>query len=407
MNNHRLKSKKVKKIPPPPGPEASYDEIIAYHSKYTLDELERAGHAVEPLPDELIEGSLRSESPSGPGVSPMPLAPHPNNAPGPFYVENDMCISCAAPEAEAPDLMGHVKEDYHCYFKKQPSTPEELNRAINAVAVSCCKAVRYGGTDPAILQRLAELCSVDSCDALQPSEGGDMATIIDSPPPKKPVPPLQSGDRLTRDEFERRYTAMPENVKAELLEGVVYLMSSPVCDEFHGHPHFRLVTWLGVYEAATPGVKGGDNSTLRLAGDNEPQADGFLRILPEYGGQCRTAKDGYIEGSPDLIGEVSASSVAIDLGAKFRVYRLNSVKEYIVWRVYEQAIDWFVLYEGQYQAMQPDKDGIYRSRVFPGLWLDHAALIGGNAAQVISVLQLGLASDEHAAFVKVLEEQRE
>src|SRR4051795_9594200 len=92
----------------------------------------------------------------------------------------------------------------------------------------------------------------------------------DQPPAAAPIPPLQNGDRLTRDEFERRYDAMPGLKKAELIEGVVY-MPSPVRLRRHGQPHLSLCTWVGVYEAATPGTIGADNSTARLDLVNEPQ----------------------------------------------------------------------------------------------------------------------------------------
>ena len=99
-------------------------------------------------------------------------------------------------------------------------------------------------------------------------------------PTRSPIPPLESGDRLTRAEFERRYQATPEKFKAELIEGVVYV-ASPV-RSFHGVPHADLVTWLGVYRTATPGVSVADNTTTRLDLDNEPQPDALLRI--EIGG---------------------------------------------------------------------------------------------------------------------------
>jgi hypothetical protein len=98
------------------------------------------------------------------------------------------------------------------------------------------------------------------------------------------VPPLQNGDTLTAEEFERRFDAMPGLKKAELIDGVVY-MPPPVSDEDHGVPHFDLIAWLGMYRLATPGVAGGDNSTLRLDRRNRPQPDAYLRILPECGGR--------------------------------------------------------------------------------------------------------------------------
>jgi len=214
------------------------------------------------------------------------------------------------------------------------------------------------------------------------------------------VPPLVAGDRLSRDEFERRYTAMPHVKKAELIEGVVY-MPSPVSLEGHAVPHVQFITWLGTYWASTPGVQAGDNGTLRLDLDNEPQPDAFLRILPEFGGQSKTVDD-YVEGAPELVAEVAASSASYDLHDKLNAYRRNRVLEYIVWRVWDRAIDWFVLEAGRYQAAKPNDAGLYQSKTFPGLWLDPAALLRGDLARVIQVVQQGLATPEHAEFVKKL-----
>ncbi len=222
-------------------------------------------------------------------------------------------------------------------------------------------------------------------------------------PQPKPIPPLESGDRLTRAEFERRYEAMPDLKKAELIEGVVYV-GSPVRVDQHGDPHFTLITWLGVYRAATPGVQGGDNSTVRLDVDNEPQPDAFLRVLPEYGGQSRTSEDGYVEGAPELIAEVAASSASIDLPQKMNAYRRNGVREYLVWRVLDEEVDWFVWREGRYERLGLDPAGIYKSEVFPGLWLDTAALLRGDLTEVLRVLQQGIDSDEHRAFVARLQQ---
>lgn len=228
------------------------------------------------------------------------------------------------------------------------------------------------------------------------------------PTPDVIVPPLQAGDRLTRAEFERRYEAMPDVNKAELIEGVVY-MPSPVSNENHGAPHFDLITWLGVYKALTPGTEGGDNSTLRLDVDNEPQPDAFLRILPEHGGQSTTSTDGrgYIEGAPELIAEVAASSVSYDLHDKLNAYRRNGVREYVVWRVLDSEIDWFVLREGRYERLPLSAEGRYESAVFPGLWLDAGALVRGDLGRVMQVVQQGLATAEHTAFVGRLRQARQ
>ncbi len=212
-----------------------------------------------------------------------------------------------------------------------------------------------------------------------------------------PVPPLENGDCLTRAEFERRYEAMPEVKKAELIEGVVY-MPSPVRLNQHGSPQAMLITWLGVYWSATPSVQVGDNTTVRLDLDNDPQPDALMIIDPARGGKARVSANDYIEGRPELVAEVAASSASLDLNAKFRAYRRNGVPEYLVWRVLDNAVDWFVLRGDQYQRLPLGDDGLFRSEQFPGLWLDPVALARFDLANVLAIAQLGLASPDHAAF---------
>lgn len=214
--------------------------------------------------------------------------------------------------------------------------------------------------------------------------------------------PLENGDRLTRAEFERRYEAMPNLKKAELVEGVVY-MGSPV-RVTHGTPHARVIGWLYSYCIATPGVELSDNTTVRLDPDNEPQPDALLRI--EVGGQSTISEDGYVEGAPEFIAEVAASSASYDLRDKLRVYRRNQVQEYLVWQVYEQKIDWFRLREGEYIALPANEAGLIKSEIFPGLWLAVSALVAGNLVEVQSVLQMGLATPEHQGFVEQLKNHR-
>ncbi len=197
---------------------------------------------------------------------------------------------------------------------------------------------------------------------------------------------------------------MPHLKKAELIEGVVYL---PAALRFrsHGNPHGRLMGWLMVYEAATPGVELGNNPTVRLDLDNEPQPDGVLLITEEAGGQTQISDDDYIEGAPELIVEIAASSAAIDLTDKKRAYCRNGVQEYLVWQVFERRLDWFVLEADQYVNLQPNAQGILCSRVFPGLWLAVSALLAGEMQQVLEVLQQGLQSAEQQEFVQYLAEQ--
>lgn len=220
-----------------------------------------------------------------------------------------------------------------------------------------------------------------------------------TPPPAPPAatPRLQNGDRLTRDEFERRYEATPDLGKAELIEGVV-VMPSPVRTDHHGEPHTDIGAWAGIYRVYTPGVRVSDNGSIRLDTDNMPQPDVFVLLAPACGGQARVDDEGYVDGAPELIVEVAASSVSYDLYDKMNAYRRNGVREYVVWRVLDREVDWFVLRAGRYQRLTPGEDGIHRSEVLPGLWLDAGALVRGDLRRVHEVLSQGLASPEHTAF---------
>jgi len=211
--------------------------------------------------------------------------------------------------------------------------------------------------------------------------------------------PLENGDRLTRPEFERRYQAMSQVKKAELIEGIVY-MSSPLKAKSHGEPHAFVIAWLGNYMVGTPGVKVLDNPTVRLDSDNEPQPDAVLRI--EVGGQSSISADDYIVGAPELIVEVAASSAAYDLHQKLNVYRRNQVQEYLVWRVYDRQFDWFQLDQAKYIQLEHNADKITCSQVFPGLWLDKEALLSGNLQHVMTILHQGLSSVEHQTFINQL-----
>ncbi len=216
-----------------------------------------------------------------------------------------------------------------------------------------------------------------------------------------PPPPLENGDRLTRDEFERRYDAMPDLKKAELIKGVVY-MGSPVRFGKHGEPHARLLTWLGTYAASTEGVRLGGNATVRLDWDTEPQPDALLRVEAAGHGSSRVTVDDYVEEAPELVAEISSSTVSYDLHDKMDAYRGAGVKEYLVWRVEDRECDWFVLRDGEYVRIAPDAGGVCQSSTFPGLRLPVAALLVGDMAQVMGELQKGLDTAEHAEFVASL-----
>ncbi|WP_353930698.1 Uma2 family endonuclease [Okeanomitos corallinicola TIOX110] len=216
------------------------------------------------------------------------------------------------------------------------------------------------------------------------------------------IPPLTNGDKLNRYEFERRYDSTSKVKKAELIEGIVYIMPAALRFRSHGQPHARILTWLGNYEVLTPGVELAIEPTVRLDLDNEPQPDAVLIITPAAGGQTRISEDDYIEGAPELVVEIAASSTAIDLHGKKQAYRRNGVKEYIVWQVLEQKLSWFSLEQGEYLELTPDANDILKSRIFPGLWLAVNELLTGNMLAVLNVLQSGLQSREHAEFISKL-----
>jgi Uma2 family endonuclease len=215
----------------------------------------------------------------------------------------------------------------------------------------------------------------------------------------KTTPLLENGDRLTRDEFERRYAAMPEGVKAELIEGIVYMAAAAVRARNHGNPHALVLTWLGAYHAATPGTFIADNATVRLDLDNEPQPDIVLCLDAVAGGQSRISEDDYIEGAPELVVEIAASSASYDLHAKLNMYRRNGVREYLVWQMYENEFFWYRLDAGRYVAAVPDEQGLIESQVFPGLVLDVTALLTRDLATVLAQLQRSIGSGSHQDFV--------
>lgn len=216
------------------------------------------------------------------------------------------------------------------------------------------------------------------------------------------VPPLYNGDRLSQPEFHRRYEAYPEDGKFELIGGVVF-MASPLL-RGHGTSSPLLTTALVLYQASTPGVEVADNMTVILGEESEPQPDLLLRIDKAWGGQSDYNADHCLVGAPELVTEVAHSSVAIDLHRKRQDYQRAGVLEYVVFSVAEGQVYWF--HFPSKRQLKPDRQGVWRSRVFPGLWIDGPAVAARDSARLIATVQQGLASPEHAAFVGQLEERR-
>jgi Uma2 family endonuclease len=216
------------------------------------------------------------------------------------------------------------------------------------------------------------------------------------PPAKAMLPPLENGDHLDQKTFHARYEAMPDGTRAELIGGIV-IMPSPL-KRPHGKHHKALNRWLDEYEEATPGIEGFCAASAILGPESELQPDLSLLIFPEYGGQT-WEEDEYIVGAPELAIEVASSTEAYDLHEKKRDYERAGVKEYLVVALRQQQVFWFVRRRGRFKVMTPGADGILRSEVFPGLWLDPAALLRLDRQRVLAVLREGLDTAAHAAFV--------
>ena len=216
--------------------------------------------------------------------------------------------------------------------------------------------------------------------------------------------PLEPGDEMTAAEFRRRNAVTSEDLRAELVEGFVYM--SAAVRTAHGGPHSLMIGCLEIYCGETPGLDCLADATDRLDDENEPRPDVAAFIEPGYGGRCRIDRQGYLTGGPQFICEIAASTEFLDRGMKRRVYQRHGVEEYLVWRTRREFIETYRLIDGDLVLVDADADGIYRSRIFPGLWLDLAAAVGKDRRRLHRTLREGIETDEHAAFVSRLAEAK-
>jgi Uma2 family endonuclease len=214
------------------------------------------------------------------------------------------------------------------------------------------------------------------------------------------VHPLENGDRLDQKTFHERYEAMPPDVRAELIGGIVY-MASPH-KVAHGRSVSRLRRWLDEYAEATPGTEVLGNTTSILGPESEPQPDACLFILPDHSGQTWEDKDSYLNGAPELVAEVAGATESIDLHGKKSDYEKAGVREYVVVALRLRQVFWFVRRRGKFRELPAAADGVMRSEVFPGLWLDPDALLRIDRKRLLLVLRQGLALAEHAVFAAKL-----
>lgn len=199
------------------------------------------------------------------------------------------------------------------------------------------------------------------------------------------TPPLESGDLLDAAEYWRRYCATWEKLRAERINGKVYIMS-PLRAVHHGNPHFLLAHWIATFAMHDPTLTGSDNATVRLNTDNDPQPD---LCLLRIGGQTHFDDEGFIIGAPEMIIEIAGSSASYDFGEKREVYEAAGVGEYLVFEAMEGRIQWWRSDKGRFFEITPE-NGIYKSVLFPGLWLDAGALRSANAVALIATLQRGM-----------------
>ena len=232
---------------------------------------------------------------------------------------------------------------------------------------------------------------------------------------------LYHGMRMRRPEYHRRYKRTPAGFRAELIGGRVYInqdadgrAGGDLWDEpsgemmgtkrRHARGHSLVSAWLNWYVDATidavPDLELGITPTVILADGSEPEPDlTFRRITPEQETVEDEQFDGWMAGAPQLAIEVSDSTRRRDAGPKREDYERNGVPEYLMLDLPGRRVRWFVRGEdGAYVELAPGADGLLKSREFPGLWLDPAALLAGDRAALKAALAAGLASPEHAAF---------
>jgi Uma2 family endonuclease len=228
----------------------------------------------------------------------------------------------------------------------------------------------------------------------------------DDPGPTVQVPLLYDGQRLDQPTFHDLYLRTPEDFRAELIEGVVHVMSSPVNPKKHGRPHMSFGWFLYSYRIDTPGTEGQDDSTTKLDQKNEVQPDCSLLVDPSFGGQTGEDSHYYTTGCPELVVEIASSTLHVDLNVKMRLYERAGAKEYIVYDEPHRKIHWYIARNGRFEPLELDQQGIYRSEAFPGLWLDPEAFLRDDGRAVMAALRRGLDSPEHAAFVERLRQNR-
>ena len=215
-----------------------------------------------------------------------------------------------------------------------------------------------------------------------------MAKVEDAPATKQ-VAELHSGDRMSQAEFHRICKLVPDGRHAELVGGIVFM--SPMPPPQHETVRADLNTIFTAYADATPGVTFSESTSITLGKSDVPRPDGILRISPTQH---------QILDAPELIFEVAHNGRSIDFHRKRDRYATGGVTEYVVVNLHDKHVSWFHL--RSHQEFTADAGGLFRSRLFPGLWLNSIALLAGDMASLAAAAKEGLAAPEHAAFLQQL-----
>jgi Uma2 family endonuclease len=239
------------------------------------------------------------------------------------------------------------------------------------------------------------------CEKMPPDFSAEL--IDDTVYLHRKVGKLHNGKKLSQEEFHSIYEKMPADFRAELIDGTVFIREPLGIP--HASNHADLTTLLGIYKLKTPGLQLCDSASVFLSSNDEVQPDLLLRILPKYGGSSKDTYTGYIAGAPELVIEVAHSSRAIDLFKKRKRYEKFGVQEYMVFCLAPAEIFWFEKDSPNYKSIQKE-NGVYKSKIFPGLWIDEAAMIRTDSDKWMAVLEEGLRSKEHEQFVKQQKSQK-
>jgi len=213
---------------------------------------------------------------------------------------------------------------------------------------------------------------------------------------------LENGDRRSQADFRHLRLSCHDGEDFELIWGEVFRTTPCVARDPDVLP--LLAGVFRPYRDATRGIALERHPTTILGVDTEVRPVLLLLYSSAAGGSSRYDEEGNVTGPPEMVVEVANSTRSLEMHAKLWAYRESGVREYLVLCVEEREIHWS--HFPSKRELKPDKAGVWKSRVFPGLWVDGPALFDEDAAKLVETVRLGLASPQHAAFVRRLEARK-